>query len=205
MNRSLKSIALAGGILAVLITCGLIFFYVHFHIPHFEVVTEGVLYRSGQPNLGDLKRLRDRYGIRTVVNLRRLDEQTGRKGPSLEEERREAERLGLRFIHFPMDIEQQVDQDTVRQWLDLIRQEAVRPILVHCKAGVERTGLLVALYRMEVEGWSPRRALDEAVHMRFEPEEEKHVAEFILSYPKSLTTQASPPTAPSTRPSSHPR
>ena len=35
------------------------------------------------------------------------------------------------------------------------------PVLIHCKAGLHRTGILAALYRMEYEGWTREEALHE--------------------------------------------
>ena len=35
------------------------------------------------------------------------------------------------------------------------------PVLLHCEAGLHRTGLLTAVYRMEYDGWSHQEAMDE--------------------------------------------
>ena len=36
------------------------------------------------------------------------------------------------------------------------------PVFVHCKHGADRTGVIVACYRMRQDGWSTARAMDEA-------------------------------------------
>ena len=35
------------------------------------------------------------------------------------------------------------------------------PVLIHCKAGLHRTGCMAAVYRMEYQGWTPRQAVAE--------------------------------------------
>lgn len=44
---------------------------------------------------------------------------------------------------------------------------AERPILVHCWHGADRTGAVVALYRMVVQGWSRERAIGEMLRPEF--------------------------------------
>ena len=38
---------------------------------------------------------------------------------------------------------------------------ANHPVLLHCRAGLHRTGVLAAVYRMEYQGWTPAQAIDE--------------------------------------------
>src|SRR5438876_16354 len=49
----------------------------------------------------------------------------------------------------------------IDQFLTILDDPAARPVLLHCKAGLHRTGILAAVYRMEYEGWGPYRALEE--------------------------------------------
>ena len=49
----------------------------------------------------------------------------------------------------------------VDEYLKLLDDESNYPILLHCKAGLHRTGRLTAIYRMEYQGWSPGEALRE--------------------------------------------
>ncbi len=183
MKKHLKRIAVGGIVIGASVAVSLVVFYEYFYIPHFSIVQEGVLYRSGQPGEGDLQRLRDAYGIRTVVNLRRENEQTGEKGLPFEQERAEVDRLGMHFIHLPMEGDDPVDTKTVDRWLEIVRDKDNWPILVHCKQGVDRTGLLAAVYRIKVQGWAPEKALAEAIKERMDPEDEPQLKKYILACP----------------------
>ena len=183
VNTHLRRALIGSVAIGLTVTCGLGIYYRYFYIKHFGVVLEGVLYRSGQPDRRDLKRLRDAYGIRTVVNLRRVDEQDGAEGLSLAEERLEVDQLGLRFFHLPIDGNAKVDPNVVNRWLEISQDPENRPILIHCKAGVDRTGLLAAVYRIRVQGWSPQKALDEATSEGIDPLNDLNLVEFILQGP----------------------
>lgn len=181
VNKHVKRVAIGAIAIGVMVGGSLAVFYGFFYIPHFSVVQDGILYRSGQPDMRDLKRLREVYGVRMLVNLRRMDEQDGSKGLSLPEERAETERLGMKFVHMPMDSDEAVDSQDVRRWLEIVANEDNWPILVHCKRGVDRTGLLAAVYRTKIQGWEPSRALDEAVAERLDPDRNPHLKAYILA------------------------
>ena len=46
----------------------------------------------------------------------------------------------------------------------IVTDPAARPVYVHCLHGVDRTGTMIAIYRMEIEGWRPSEALAEMEH-----------------------------------------
>lgn len=133
-------------------------------------VTPGVLYRSGQMTVEGFRDAVKRYGIRTVVNL-----QNEYSDPevwlSFSDRRtiRESElcrQLGVRYVHIAPDlIDRQLvgvrRPEAIDQFLAVMDDPANHPVLVHCRAGLHRTGCLVAVYRMEYEGWSPDQAIAE--------------------------------------------
>ena len=114
---------------------------------HFDVVTPGVLYRSGQLNPEQLAEAISTYRLKTIVNFHL-------PGPEVEAERRLVERLGAEFLHLPMPGDGFGREDQFREALDAIDNPARRPVLAHCARGTCRTGSLVALYRMERQGWT---------------------------------------------------
>jgi len=122
----------------------------------FIAVVPGRLYRSDQP-LGRMRLMLKRYGIRTVVDLRLPDED-----PVLyAKEQRRCAAAGAKFIAMPVGAVIPSDEQIV-QFLHLVLTEP--PVLVHCAEGRSRTGIMVAAYRIVVQGWSARRAWDGMVY-----------------------------------------
>lgn len=99
-------------------------------------VVPGV-YRSPQPNEDQLFRRIGEYDLRTVVCLR------GRSDPSAASERATVG-AGARFRLVPMSATRLPSPQTLQE-LWQIAATAERPLLLHCRAGVDRTGLAAAL------------------------------------------------------------
>jgi tyrosine-protein phosphatase SIW14 len=113
------------------------------------------LYRSAQPSKGGLRYLGEQRPlepgappVRTVLSLRAFneDEPSGPTPPSLRLER-------IRFKTWHPE-----DEDVVK-FLRIATTPALQPVLVHCQHGSDRTGTMVALYRIVVQGWSKDAAL----------------------------------------------
>jgi len=108
---------------------------------NFHAVVEGALYRSGQPSAADIARYHQHYGIRTIVNLR--GESDGADWYRAEVV--EAEGLGISVVNFRMSSGRQLTWAQAAALVSIL-QKAEKPILVHCKAGADRSGLASALY-----------------------------------------------------------
>ncbi len=126
-----------------------------------KVVKEGVLYRSGQLSLPALKRLIHDFGIRTVVCLR---ERT--RPNSAEEEKyclkEELNYLLIEPLHWEVDADNHAEVDEgINKFLDVMRDPTNHPVLIHCFAGIHRTGGYCAAYRMEFDHWDNADALAE--------------------------------------------
>lgn len=147
-------------------------------IHNFHRVNE-LLYRGGQPDLKDLKRLKD-LGIKTIVNLRGA-------GEGSDKEEREAHALGLQYINIPMSGLRRPTPDSISRALDLISSPDTQPVFVHCARGSDRTGTVVAVYRIKHDGWTAKKAIEEAesLGMKFW---ERGMKDFIRDYEKSLTS-----------------
>jgi hypothetical protein len=57
-------------------------------------------------------------------------------------------------------------QDQALEYLKFIQNPANQPVHIHCSAGVGRTGMMAALARYSIDGWTLDRALDEARRYR---------------------------------------
>jgi protein tyrosine/serine phosphatase len=86
-------------------------------------------------------------GVRTVINLR-----------TRHEERKAVEAAGMRYVEVPMSFWKDVDPAVVAKALSVMTDPANQPVYLHCNVGADRTGVVVAVYRMEVDGWSKAEA-----------------------------------------------
>ena len=112
---------------------------------HLLTVTPGKLYRSGTLKPQHLEKVLDHFQIKTVVSLRTEGENA--QGSWYAAEREICRRKGVDLRELPID--EPPSEEQVTQWLDLLAQEDRAPILVHCKHGSVRTGIMVAIYQME--------------------------------------------------------
>jgi protein tyrosine phosphatase (PTP) superfamily phosphohydrolase (DUF442 family) len=123
-------------------------------IPDFGEVSP-TLFRGGQPKKEGFEELA-KMGIRIVVDLR-----GDRKS-----DREEVTRLGMQYV--PMHWECSFPKDKIfAAFLTLIRTNPGKKIFVHCRVGDDRTGMMVASYRMAEEGWSAERAEKEMIDFGF--------------------------------------
>ena len=106
------------------------------------------LYRSAQPTAEGFRSLKD-LGITTIVNLR-----------SYHSDRQEIGTTGLAYEHIYMKAWHPERKEIVR-FLQIATDPKRTPVLVHCQHGSDRTGAIVAAYRIVVEGWSKDAAIAE--------------------------------------------
>jgi tyrosine-protein phosphatase SIW14 len=130
----------------------------------FRAVEPGVLYRSGQMSQAGLERVLNDYGVRTVITLR--DPAVSGKEPDWGEEEF-CRKLDVKYIRIAPKRWGSLEGGPapadagVQTFLQVMDDPKNYPVLVHCFAGIHRTGAYVAVYRMEFEHWPNDRALDE--------------------------------------------
>ncbi|NVZ80245.1 dual specificity protein phosphatase family protein [Pseudomonas yamanorum] len=106
------------------------------------------LYRSALPDSGAVPVL-EKLKIGTVINFLPESDASWLKTPGINQVQ-----LSYRTNH--------VDDADVLAALRAIQDaEASGPVLMHCKHGSDRTGLMAAMYRVVVQGWSKEEALSE--------------------------------------------
>lgn len=109
------------------------------------------LYRSEQPTRDGMRKAADSLGIRTIINLRKYHSDRSRVlGTPLELHELDVKTWAIR------------DEDVVAA-LRIVRWNGNGPFLVHCQHGADRTGTVIALYRMVFQGWSRKDAVREMV------------------------------------------
>ncbi|OCJ12223.1 protein tyrosine phosphatase [Rhizobium sp. AC27/96] len=108
---------------------------------NFHPVIDGELYRSSQPSAAMIADLQKQYGIKTIINLR--GDNTGHHW--YDKEITEAKHLDINHVDFRMSSNKELTQEQAAQLVEIMR-DAPKPILIHCQAGADRTGLASALY-----------------------------------------------------------
>jgi len=123
-------------------------------LPNFHQVNEH-LYRGAQPRAdGGIRKLSE-LGIKTVLNLRR-------EGDNTRAEEQDARASGLKYYSIPMEGMSKPTDEQIKNALAIINTEANWPVFVHCKRGADRTGTVVAIYRISHDNWTAHDAITEA-------------------------------------------
>lgn len=141
-------------------------------LPNFHEVNSK-LYRGAQPATGGVQQLAG-LGIKTIVNLR------GR-GEGVRKEEAEARVAGLRYFSVPFDRTGRPDDAEINQVLSIIDAAENQPVFVHCKQGVDRTGTVIAIYRITHDDWSSEQAKAEANRYGMHPWE-RGMKNYIRDY-----------------------
>lgn len=105
------------------------------------------IYRSAQPEITNVQYL-EKLGIHGFLDLRsHHSDKTITSGTSI---------TGY-------DVEMKADSFTDKEIIEALKiiKNSNKPLLIHCKQGSDRTGVVVAMYRIVFEGWSKEKALTE--------------------------------------------
>jgi len=123
-------------------------------IPRFQKVDDHV-YRGGQCDEAGFKDLAA-MGVKTVIDLRAIGEH------SQADEQKLVTGLGMRYVSIPMKGLSTPRDSDVAAVLALFNDTAAGPVFVHCRRGADRTGTVVAAYRIAHDHWENQKALSEA-------------------------------------------
>lgn len=117
-------------------------------VANFSEVTP-TLYRGAQPTTEGFAALAKR-GINIVVDLR----------GARQSERDQVTKLGMKYVPIPWRCFHPRDEIFAR-FLTLLRENPGKKVFVHCRVGDDRTGMMIAAYRMAEQGWTPEEARNE--------------------------------------------
>ena len=108
------------------------------------------LYRGAQPSPQGFEQLRQ-MGISIVIDTR---------AGSRKNERNMVTKLGMKYVQIPWHCPYPSNSLMVK-FLTVIRDNPDRRVFVHCKTGDDRTGLMIAVWRMAEQGWTANQAREE--------------------------------------------
>lgn len=127
-------------------------------LPNFGCVNS-MIYRGAQPTGEGIKELAQR-GIKTIINLRNADEKA-------QIEQNQAQNAGIKFINIPLNNWLSPKDSDINRIMELLNSPENQPVFVHCKKGADRTGTVIAVYRITHDGWTAEQAKKEAKTFRF--------------------------------------
>lgn len=131
------------------------------------------IYRSNRPSPNELAHYQRKYGIKTLLSLNGDQNKVFREGIRT---RKSAGRVQARFRGPPVNLKDKIQQlginhvvlsmgstraptdEQLVQAFEVLTNDAMKPILMHCHAGADRTGIIGAIYRMEYMGWDKEAA-----------------------------------------------
>jgi len=143
---------------------------IYAHDKRMREVEAGKVYRSGQLTAEGFTDWVGRLGIKTIIQVQdefpdpNLDQRFFGGGTIQETEL--CRQLGVHYVYLPPDLieRSRVPEErpkAIDRFLALMDDPANYPVLIHCRAGLHRTGVLSAVYRMEYDGLSQEEALQE--------------------------------------------
>jgi tyrosine-protein phosphatase SIW14 len=113
------------------------------------------VYRGAQPSAEGFASLA-KLGVKTVIDLREVGEHSQVGENAL------VTAVGMQYVSIPLKRMGTPDNGVVSHILGLLNDAASAPVFVHCRRGADRTGAIIACYRISHDSWEPKRALSEA-------------------------------------------
>lgn len=150
---------------------------------HFKTVAPGKLYRSGTLSSIGLELTHALYGIKTIVNLRSEGEM---KEDWYKREKEFAQSNHVNLVDIPMMVDTPPGQEQIDEFLSVVTNSDMLPVLVHCEMGVIRTGMMVAVYEISVLKESNEKVLRELPMFGRTFQRRPAVKDFILTYNPQL-------------------
>lgn len=122
-------------------------------VANFHVVNRR-LYRGGQPSDLGFQELA-KLGVKTVLDLREPDARS-------QAEKKAVEAAGMKYVNVPFYGTSTPSPAQVANALSILNAKENGTVFIHCRRGADRTGTVVAAYRISHDGWTNAKALDEA-------------------------------------------
>lgn len=146
-------------------------------LPNFGQVAEN-LYRGGQPTSNGFAELKT-MGVGVIINFRQEPSETTL-------EKREVESLGMIYIAMPWNAHDKLSNANVERFLEAIRDHPETKVFVHCKRGADRTGMMVAAYRIAMQHEKVADALSEMYQFHFAGFWHPQLARYVKALPELI-------------------
>ncbi len=153
------------------------------NLPNFMKVDDHV-FRGAQPTEQGILALA-KLGIKTIVDLREVDERW-----TAEENIVKA--AGMNYVNVPMRGMSSPTNEQIVKVLSLLTADSSGPVFVHCRRGADRTGTVIACYRIGHDQWDNQKALKEAKVMGMSMWE-RAMQHYVLDYKAASYNLASKP------------
>jgi tyrosine-protein phosphatase SIW14 len=190
-----RALLIASILLVVVVAPAVHFRRVYAGSKRLREVEPGKAYRSGQLTADGFAEAIKRFHIRTIINL-----QDDHPDPDIDShfigsgKIRETElcrQLGVRYVTIAPDLisrQSPADQrpKAIDQFLAVLDDPNNYPVLWHCRAGLNRTGIMTAIYRMEYNGWERGAAIEELKANGFgewsSTSANEYISQYVLSF-----------------------
>jgi tyrosine-protein phosphatase SIW14 len=141
-------------------------------VPNFHQVNDHI-YRGAQPTPEGFKSLAT-IGVRTIIDLR--------SGKELRrEEQYIVEKEGMHYVHIPLAGMAAPSDQQIATAFAVLNDPTAWPVFVHCRRGADRTGTVIACYRIAHDHWENEKALREA-RMQGMSRIEHAMQEYVLHF-----------------------
>jgi protein tyrosine/serine phosphatase len=150
-------------------------------VPNFGQVS-ATLFRGAQPSSSGYAELK-KIGIATIVNFRNEKDEIAK-------ERAEVEALGMKYVSIPWSGADIPNNAQVSSFLQLVNADPSQKIFVHCAEGKDRTGVMVAAYRMAYDNWVPDKAVQEMYTYHYHHFFLPQLQRYVEGFPKVFTQDA---------------
>jgi protein tyrosine/serine phosphatase len=113
---------------------------------NFHTITRGEAYRSAQLDTDEWEYYIRKYDIKSIVNLRGKNPEA----PWYKEEMKISAEHHIEHFDIPLSATREPALKYINELVAIFRT-APRPVLIHCLAGADRSGLAAAIWKLKID------------------------------------------------------